>query len=130
MPLPSTGLTSALNQAQTYAHVHTDKHNRPVCWHVVWITPQTPCLPESQSLSLYVCVCVPEWVYVGSSWVGLSGNNKGQFHPNYHPDYHYIKEPFMAFINTTTKAEVMPVSSPVLVSMDVFMYIYPKGKNG
>lgn len=59
--------------------------------------------PVCPRVSVCVCLCVWARVYVGRSWGGMSGNNKGQFHPNYHPDYHYIKEPFMAFINATTK---------------------------
>lgn len=57
------------------------------------------------TLCVCVCVCLRVCICmcVGRSWRGMSGNNKGQFHPNYHPDYHYIKEPFMAFINATTK---------------------------
>lgn len=72
-------------EAGTDTHTHSQKHtqkkkhNRPVCWHVVWITARTPCLPRSESVCLSMCVCIRVcWQAVGEPCLATIRDNSTQ----------------------------------------------------
>ena len=80
-PPPIHWFDLSIKQAQTHTRTHTHaqkhqkkktythkkKHNRPVCWHVVWITPWTPCLArERVCVCVFVCVCANACVLAGA----------------------------------------------------------------